>query len=255
MMTTHPERDVLLAHADGELTGHEAGDIARHVARCAVCEATLSDLEIETGLFAGALRTLDGAEPAAWTPASEFAGASGGTKLPLHPRRPVHDGTGARSRGMLRWAAGILLVTSATAAAAVVGVRVLSGTAEPAATTATGQAVNPGVAAVIVSPFEGRLDITVTGAGAETRLFITLEDRSTASVAVEGDTPPRFRTVEGRVDVDLNGASGPVRLMLPRTLRAGTITADGVTRATVEGERVVPEAATAGGVLLHDSGW
>lgn len=265
MMTMHPGRDVLLAHADGELPDEDHREVVRHLEKCTQCSAAVARLRFDAVSFAGALHALDSAEPVHWaaehqvepmqsagyTEADRDASSDDeAAVLRLRPRRERPAPSRYRWSDGLRWAAGILLVAGATVSAAVVGARILSDSNE---TTAPGEepvAVEPGVAAVMVAPVAGEVLVAVTGAGADSRLFVSFADRPDASVAVEGTGAPRFRVAEGRVDVDLNGGSAVVRLTLPQSLRGASVTADSNTVVTVRDGQVLPADAAASGIPL-----
>lgn len=249
-MMEHPGRDTLLAHVDRELTADEERRVTTHVAGCAACGTAVSELRADVLLLAGSVRALDADEPAHWVQPSEVTPAPAGDVLPLRSHHEWAVGRRSGRSDALRWAAGILLFAGATAGAAIVGVRVLSDTSEPVMTTDQPATPEPNVAAVMATPMDGVLRVVVTGAGAGSRLFVALGDRPDASVAVEGAGSPRFTAVGGRVDVDLTGASATVRLTLPRTLREGTVTVDGVTLVTVDGARVSPVEASGAGIPL-----
>jgi hypothetical protein len=249
-MMEHPGPDTLLAHVDRELTEYEERHVAGHVAGCATCDTAVSELRADVLLFARTLHALDADEPAHWARAAEGTPASAGDVLPLRSHHVAAAGRRSRGSDALRWAAGILLFAGATAGAAIVGIRALSDTGEPVTTTDQPATPEPNVAAVMAVPVNGALRVAVTGAGTGSRLFVALGDRTVASVAVEGAGSPRFTAVDGRVDVDLRGASATVRLTLPRTLREGTVTRDGVTLVTVDGARVSPVEASGAGIPL-----
>lgn len=280
MMTTHPERDDLLALVDTELAEYRAIEIGRHVARCATCHDIVAELRASAGAFATVLQALDSTEPEHWasdndgvasdvTPASMEPGVHPSDDvLPLRPRsRPgvqspaaEHSRTDPRSRTAkpatrgthaLRWAAGILLITGAAASAAIIANRVLSEGGSRTLPTTEPTAADPRVAAVMVAAAGGAIRIDITGAGADSRLIVVFEERADARVAVEGAGAPRFTAARaGRVDLDLAGASAVVRLTLPRTLRDVNVTADGRTVATVQNGSVVPAEVVDGGVPI-----
>lgn len=242
-MTVHPESGVLLAYADDELSRDEHREVARHLAECAGCSAAVASLRAETMKVADAVYALDDAEPAHWS--------RDGTAdvLPLRLHAVQHRADRYRSSDVLRWAAGILLVAGATASAAVVGTR-LSERDDASARGVAPVTVPPGAAAVMVTPAGGEVRIVVSGAGTASRLFMSFADRATASVAVEGAASPRFRVVDGRVDLDLQGATAVVRLTLPQSLRAASVTTNGTTAVTVQDGQVMPAEAAAAGVAL-----
>jgi hypothetical protein len=148
----------------------------------------------------------------------------------------------------LRWAAAIALMVTATASAAIVGVRLISQT-DVAPVDEPGQSVAP-QAAIIATPQAGALHVAVSNAGAGSRLFVAFEDGAAPSVAVEGGSVPRFTAGDGRVDVDLGGAAATLRLSIPRTLRNVTVATNNGVLVTISGVEVSPAAAADTGVPI-----
>lgn len=252
-MMTHPGLDTLLAHADGELSTDEERDIFRHAAGCAACSASLAELRGSSALFAGTLHVLDGDEPAAWATVHGAAPAS--FELPVEPRAPVQDtpviplrrrAIAPATRHALRWAAGIVLVTGAAASAAIIADRV--GTpGDPLVDVEPPAPVTAAVATVMATPRAGVLHVTLTGAGAGSRLHVVLLDEVAPSIAVEGGDTPRFTAAVGSVAVDLRGSVAAVRVTAPPDLRELLITLDGVPLAMARhGVLTPPDAHTAG---------
>ena len=259
-MTVHPGPEMLLAHVDGELPDMEERDVTAHASACAVCRAAVSDLNGGVALFAGALRVLDEDEPEAWSRPALADGAgryTGGNDASLLP--PLrHEDARVQSyrspgRGVFRWAAGIVLVSVAGAAAAIIGQRMRAQVEEPVVPTATSTQVDPTIAALAVTPREGTLHVTLTGAGAGSRLYVTVEAGTIGRVAIEGAESPRFTAVAGRVDIDLRAEPATVRVTLPVTLREAIVTAAGVTLVTVTRDSVSPAAASTTGILLDSA--
>jgi anti-sigma factor RsiW len=277
MMTVHPARAVLLAHADGELTNLEDRKVARHVETCAECDSTVAELRVGSTIFSSVLNVLDGAEPAHWSrdgeETSRYAARNDADVLPLRAPGRFDEMNSAPARfpersdpqttssgrhtiarfpsGALRWAAGILLLAGATVSAAIVGSNMLSNTPAATETVAEPASVAATVAAVMVTPVGGEIRLVISGAGSDSRLLVTFADRADASVAVESAAAPRFRAEEGRVDLALDGAAAVVRLTLPTSLRTATVTADGAVIATVRDAQVQPAAAARAGIPLR----
>lgn len=260
MTTMHPARDVLLAHADGELSDLEERDIARHVETCMDCDRVVAGLQAGSTVFSDALQVVDSVEPAHWAgPSTDSAVRDDADALSLRPSARFPSSGELRrsparitSSGPLRWAAGILLLAGATVSAAIVGSYMLSETRDATATVAEPARDAAAVAAVMVTPLGGEIRVAVSGAGADSRLFVTFADRADASVAVEGAVSPRFRVEDGRVDLELEGAAAVVRLTLPASLRTATVTTNETVIATVRDGQVQPAAAMAGVPLGPD---
>jgi hypothetical protein len=254
-MRTHPGLYTLLAHADGELTVDEERDIARHAADCSACSASLAELRGSSALFAGTLHVLDGAEPEAWSSPSHDAEplsfepptAEPSDVVPTVPVIPLaRRASPPATRHALRWAAGIALVTGAAASAAIIADRV-STAGEPPVNAEPTAAVEPAVATVIATPRAGVLRVTLTGAGAGSRLHVLLVDAAEPSVAVEGGDSPHFTAAVGSVAVDLRGSAAAVRVTAPTDLRELMITFDGVPLAiSRDGVLTPPDAGTSG---------
>lgn len=258
-MTVHPGREVLLAHVDGELPDIEERDVTAHASACTVCRAAMSDLTVDDALFAGALRVLDEDEPEAWSRPALADGVDRDTgeenyaaSLPLRHEDTRVRPDRSRSQGVLRWAAGIVLVSVAGAAAAIIGQR-MQQPEEPVVPTATTTQVDPTIAALDVTPRDGMLHLALTGAGAGSRLYVTVEAGAIGRVAIEDAESPRFTAVDGRVDIDLRTERATVRVTLPVTLREAIVTAAGVTLVTVTRDSVSPAAAATTGILLDSA--
>jgi hypothetical protein len=258
-MTVHPGREVLLAHVDGELPDSEEGDVTAHTFACTVCRGAVSDLTGGVALLANALRVLDEDEPEAWSrPAladgvGKDPGDSSVASLPVRHEAGRVRPDGSRGGRAFRWAAGIVLVSVAGAAAAIIGQRMQAQPEEPVVPTATSPQVAPTIAALTVTPREGMLHVAVTGAGAGSRLYVTVEAGAIGRVAIEGADSPRFTAVDGRVDIDLRAEPATVRVTLPVTLREAIVTAAGATLVTVRRDSVSPAAASTAGILLHSA--
>jgi hypothetical protein len=258
-MTVHPGREVLLAQVDGELPEMDERAVTAHASACAGCRATVSDVTAAVALFAGALRVLDEDEPEAWSrPAldngvGEDTGDNTVASLPLHHEDTRVRPDRARGRSVFRWAAGIVLVSVAGAAAAIIGQRMQAQPEEPVVPTATSTQGDPTVAALAVTPREGMLHVALTGAGAGSRLYVTVEAGAIGRVAIEGAESPRFTAVHGRVDIDLRAEPAIVRVTLPVSMREAIVTAAGATLVTVRRDSVSPAAASTTGILLDSA--
>jgi anti-sigma factor RsiW len=249
----HPGRDMLLAHVDGELPYREAADVARHLETCAVCRTVTAEIRESAGAFATVLSTVDSSEPAAWPrPAAAESAPVVSDARPLPLRRDAKRAVRQTRGGGLRWAAGILLVSGAVSAA-IFGDRLMSsapGAGELTASTADGTAADAKVAMILVDPLNGSLRVALTGAGAGSTVHIALADGPAASVAVEGAESPHFTAVTGRVQLDLGSAVAAVRVTLPYGLRTATVTLDGATIISADGDVVSPADALHTGLRL-----
>jgi anti-sigma factor RsiW len=257
---THPGRDVLLAHVDGELRDREAVDVARHMETCAVCRAVTAEITQSAGAFATVLSTVDSNEPAAWPrPASVKAGpvVTAPDARPFPLRREAAHAAGPAGGSGLRWAAGILLVSGAAVSAAILGDRLVSGTPErgvSAASTAADVVTDADVAMVVVDPLNGTLRVALSRAAAGSTVHVALADGPAASVAVEGADAPHFTAATGRVQLDLGATVAAVRLTLPYGLRTATVTLDGATIISVDGDVVSHADALERGLRLDSAG-
>lgn len=253
-MTMHPERAVLLAHVDGELSEPDERRTATHIAGCASCEAAAADLRAGAASFRGTLHALDEDEPVSWVQLEDSAAVR---VLPLpvgrRTRGTVTPGThGVRGRRVLGRAAGILLISCGTAVAAVAGLRVLTDARLTDTMSGAGPqvTVEPSVAGIVVTPVNDAIRVELTGAGADSRLFVTLDDAVTASVTVEGAESPRFTPVADGMIVDLRDESAVVRLIVPRNVREVTVTSGAVTLVTMREGVITPASAAHAGILL-----
>jgi hypothetical protein len=240
-MITHPERAVLLAHADGELDDDAAPGVVRHVAACAECSVEITSLRGASNDFASTLHALDADEPAAWNAPA----AAPAEVIPLRP--PAQHRAPAGGHGILRWAAGILLIGGAAASAAIVVLDRLADTPEPSAAvpTATSAGAQDAVAAVVATPLGGELRVAIDGAGTAARLYVAFDDDAAPTVAVTGTGAPRFTAAAGRVDIALDAEATGVRVTVPTALRT-EITMNGRVVARVTYGTADPAAAADG---------
>jgi anti-sigma factor RsiW len=255
-MITHPGRDVLLAHVDGELPEPEEHTVAAHAAGCEACSQAVSGMRDSAALFAGILQAVDDEEPRAWSASPrDYDGDERSDRaarvLPLRREGPRAAPTPSRGGGAFRWAAGIVLVSVAGVSAAIVGYRMQAERqAELIAPSSADAQVEPGVASLVMTPRDGMLRVALSDAGAGSRVYVTLADGVAASVAVEGAESPRFTAVTGRVDVDLGADVATVHVTLPATLRETIVTAAGVVLVTIRQDSVSPAAAATTGMVL-----
>jgi anti-sigma factor RsiW len=265
----HPDRTILLLALDGELAGAAAAAVERHLETCDECRTAVDGLRETLRLPALVAHGIDAQEPASWnapdfalpervtTALREKAAARRGTRAAAaNDERTAARAKRAIPPGAWRWAAGIVFVTTAAASAAIIAFpdafRVL--TREPAETVTTVESDRASLAttstAVAVLPVDGRMEIVLTCAGPASRLSVVLGTGDDVVVDVAGAATARFEARDGRVVADLGGDAGDVSVTVPRTLRSGTIVANGRVVVRVAGERVTPAEALAGGMML-----
>jgi anti-sigma factor RsiW len=244
----HPTSDQLLAYIDRELPLRSAREIAEHTAACSTCKDVLAQMSATSGTVLGVLERIDAAEPAEWA-----SGASRKASAPLGVQRVPHVAKKSPlASGALRRAAGILLLTSAGAAAAVV-ITSRNGpgpdtTVAPAAPQQT--PVSAGSASgIMVEPRDGKAIVVITGAAAQSRVLVVVEDRSDVRLVVTGGSP-RFTAAAGRIDAELSGLPAELRLLVPVTLTEGSVVMGNDTIAVVRSGRVQPANAATEGIVL-----
>jgi anti-sigma factor RsiW len=249
---THPGMESLLAHIDGELSRAEGNAVSDHLTRCTACTTAVVELRATSGAFAGALAALDASEPASWSALHDTPhGAPDVAEevvVDVHPLRPRRAAPRA-SRVALRRAAAILLLTAAAGSAAVMGGRIIL-SQRAAVPEPRGSTPEPAtVAAVSVRPVGGRVSITLDGAHTGSRVFVSFTATADVTVAVQG-TAPHVTASDGRVAVQLAGATAEVRVTLPQRLRHADITADGALLITVRDGRASPAAVVQEGIPI-----
>jgi anti-sigma factor RsiW len=245
---------------DGELPDHKERAVAAHAAACEACTLEVATIRDSAQLFGGALLSIDDEEPPAWSASMrDYEGYEGDERsdraarvLPLRQEGSRAATSSSHMSSAFRWAAGIVLVCVAGASAAIVGYRMQ---AEPqvesiAPATAGDAQEEPGVASLVMTPQDGMLRVALSGAGAGTRVYVTLADAVAARITVEGAESPRFTAVAGRVDVDLGADIATVRVTLPSTLRETIVMVAGAALVTVRQDSVSPAAAATTGILL-----
>jgi hypothetical protein len=266
----HPENEILLALLDSELSDIETARIEQHAETCAACRERLAELE-ETSLeLAGVIAGLDAAEPASW-PTTRPAPAD--RVLPLDRRfalgfagrtaeREAFDGPGetaarvtpddrspdvvplrTRSRasgaGPLRWAAGILLLVGAGAAAAIYA-RPFAESPAPETSPAM-QAAAPGTGepnVFRVTPDARSLDISLTGVAAPTEIVVAFADEGDVTIEAIGPDELHLQNPRGSMTLDLGATPATLRITFPTSLATGTIRVGGRTIARVSAGRI-----------------
>lgn len=279
----HPENEILLALFDGELPADEAARVEWHVESCADCRDRMAELEETATALAGVIAGLDAAEPESWrTQSSPSADV-----LPLRPahergQRHAEPATDAarlaarlqeanedgpdvvpirrarRSSGTapLRWAAGILLLAGAGAAAALLTRPWAEVTAVPESVRSTQAiAAEPGEPNVFhVAPDNGALDVSLTGVAGPTRIVVAFADEGEVTIEATGPDNLHVQSPRGSVTLDLGATPATLRMTFPSGMRAATIRVDDRiiarivdgqlnTTAQVEGVTLTAEAA------------
>jgi hypothetical protein len=266
----HPENENLLALFDGELSDIETARIEQHVETCAACRQRLAELEETSLALTGVIAGLDAAEPASWptprpaprtrvfpierrfapgpargsaerdafdglddTAARETPDDHSSDVLPLRTRRR------SGGAGPLRWAAGILLLAGAGAAAAIYARP--SGDSPALETSPAVQAATPGTAepnVFRVTPDAGSLDISLTGVAVPTEIVVTFANEGDVTVEATGPDELHVQNPRGSMTLDLGATPATLRITFPSSLAAGTIRVDGRTIARVSAGRI-----------------
>lgn len=283
---SHPSEAQLLAFVDRELEDARRREVEAHVRSCDLCRHALRDVEQAMAGMAVELALIDTEEPARWQPvvtvqrtdrragrgvARERSTSFAATPVPAdasrHAARPLRPMrvAAARTPGLLRWAA-VLLVIVGGGAAAMTAPRWFSREAVPAAdaivaapVAAPSANVATSSAAVSILPVAGEATVVLTAGpgGGDGRVVVELSDRSdvqvTVTTAASEQATPRFTSADGRLAVQLAGRGALVRVAVPAALRAARVTYDGKTVATVADGVVAPDEARSTGVALSAS--
>lgn len=239
----HPDNEMLLAHVDGELDGVSGASVTRHLEACEGCRTRREELATTTASLASALATLDATEPAHWrsdgrasmaTAASpSFDGRAAGDSpvvLPLQRRR------GQGPRHFMRWAAGLVLLTGAAAAASILGVpSPFGGSASGPAATAPDPtaATAAGGAALAAAPADGVLVVELLNVATGTHVEVSLHDGAEVRVELASETSARFDAEPGRVRLDMRGVADTIRVGYPYGIVRGSVEVEGALLARV----------------------
>lgn len=212
----HLDDGTLQAFLDDELRPGERADAAEHLLGCRQCRSAKDELVQAHSVFAEAVSVLDVEVP--------------------ETSAPVRRGWSAGGRAFVK-AAGLILVVSAAASAAVPGspVRewiIRAVRPEPVEAPATLEAVEPaptpmppapaGVSLPVTAPVEVALsDLD----GTTIRLVETDGDRVTVS-ALGGEVDPVFNTAADRIEVR-GAVGGEITVEVPRAVRQLRLLVDG----------------------------
>lgn len=257
---THASRETLVAYADGELAEQEERHTGRHLEDCAECAAELAAIVETRAHFTWAIARIDEAEPSAWDApdAAErvlAAAAAGADSAPafrepaidLHAHRiaratrpaPVSVKPHVRPTAF-RWAAGLVLVAGAAAAAIVTPVIVERVFTEPVpAETRTSEDVVTSSGAVAVLPVDGAVSIALTGAVDGTHVLVAFEQRQDVIVDYSAPETPGFTARDGVVGVNVAGTGTMLRVSVPADVREARVLVDGVEAALLARGEIV----------------
>lgn len=232
----HPDEGRLLAYLDDELGAEERREVERWLREVPGAAAELEAVRRRNELVTATLARVPVriADPDRVRERLRERVAEPVGRTPVRRRS-------WQNRSGLAQAAVLVLFLAAGAAAAVPGspVREWLGDAfdgreptdEVAVTAGTDEGRDhPGVR---IRPVEGRLLVVLTGLrGGDLEVKLVDEDRG----AVYAPPGSRFRSGDGRVEVDVEG--GPVRVELPRAAREASVRVDGLVYVEKRGERV-----------------
>lgn len=232
-MTDHLDDGSLQALLDGELSTGGEREGREHLAVCVDCRGRFVELREANTSLTAALRLLDPV-----------------TATGSHSARTIHSSTTGANRRVARWrgiglarAAGLLLTVTAAASATIPGSpvrgwlmeRLGAGPAtvvlEEAEMAAPDDVVlareEPVETGVTVAPHNGELRIALRGVAPEVQLRARLIDGGRGGVYAVGEAAAaRFQTAAGAIEVvDVPG--GEVRVEIPRSTRAASVTIDG----------------------------
>lgn len=251
---SHPHDGDLRALLDGELGRGDAERIREHLSGCSTCRARRDELR---GAEETVRRALAGTGP---TVDLEAARRSVKRRLEADPRQAPR-----RPRPALARAAAVALVLLGAAAMAVPGSPVrgwLDGlfdpdpAPDPPAVTAQDPASgtgggDAGPAEIRLAPASGSVVVELVDAEPGTRVLVVRVDRESGGVTA--GTGARFRTATGRTVV--TGASGEVRVEIPRGAATARVIANGRVLLRKEGTdtdfpSVEPESSDAGTLFI-----
>lgn len=263
----HPDSEVLLARFDGELGDDVAASVARHVDHCDSCLARMVEFEATTADVAAALAAIDAYEPLSWatpfhdTPADgarveRSAGDRGpsdlapaervpSTAVPL--RMPVRRApVSARA---WRWAAGIVLLAGAGAAAAILG-RPSGGTVDTLADPVTATSIDAELPNVFhVQPVDGSIDIALTGVAGPTHIDVVFAGEGDVLIEAAGPDRLHLDNARGSTTLDLGTTPARLRMTFPANLGSATIRVDGRPLGRIDNGRLI-EVGTLEGVTI-----
>jgi hypothetical protein len=215
----HLDDGTIQAFLDDELRPGERADVAEHLLGCPQCRSAKDELVQAHSVFADAVSVLDVEAPSASAPA-------------------LHRGLSAGGRAFVK-AAGLILVVSAAASAAVPGspVRewiVRAVRPEPVQAPAALESVEPAPAPAPMPPAPAGVSLPVTAPvevalsdldGTTIRLVETDGDRVTVS-ALGTEVDPSFSTAADRIEVR-GAVGGEITVEVPRSVQQLRLMVDG----------------------------
>jgi hypothetical protein len=252
---SHPHDGDLRALLDDELDRGEAERIRQHLSGCSSCRARRDELR---GAEETVRRALAGTGPTV-----DLESARRSVERRLEEAEPRKASRGPRPA--LARAAAVALVLLGGAAMAVPGSPVRgwlgglfdsSAAPDPPAVTAPDPAPGTGgdqagSAEIRLAPASGSVVVELVDAEPGTRVLVVRVDRESGGVTA--GTGARFRTAAGRTVV--TGASGEVRVEIPRSAAAARVIANGRVLLRKEGTdtdypSVEPESSGAGTLFI-----
>ncbi|NLG60790.1 MAG: hypothetical protein GX539_00985 [Candidatus Cloacimonetes bacterium] len=259
---THASQETLVAYADGELIEAEERQAALHLESCAECAARLATIVESRAQVALTLAQVDAMEPARWD-SPEFAeralaavaagAAATAGDPPAEPEATIdlveHRALRARRaqpvrsparQTALRWAAGLVLVAGAAAAAIVTPAvieRVLTEPGPVAERIPEGAGTASG--AVAVRPVDGSVSIALTGAVEGTRIRVAFEQRQDVNVEYSAGEAPGFTARDGVIEVAVVESGTTLTVGVPADVREARVLVDGVEAALLARGEIV----------------
>ncbi len=252
---THASQETLVAYADGELADGEERQASRHLESCAQCAAELAAIVESRAQFAWTLARIDQSEPAAWdSPAfAERALDALSVNPALESERTIDLDAHREARAQRpqpltapvrqtawRWAAGLVLVAGAAAAAIVTPVVIERVFTEPAPTPGSiPELAGTSTGAVAVQPVDGSVSIALTGAVEGTRIRIAFEQRQDVIVEYSAAAAPGFTARDGVIEVAVVGTGTTLSVIVPVDVREARVLVDGVEAALLARGEIV----------------
>ena len=233
----HLDDGTLQAFLDDELRPAERADAAEHLLGCRRCRAAKDDLVRAHSVFSEAVSVLDVDAPSRSAPGS-------GRGFGRGFGRGSGRGLGV---GALAKAAGLVLLVSAAASAAVPGspvrewiVRTVS--PEPVAEAPAMAATEPVPAPVpmpagVSLPAGAPVDVLLSGLDGTTVRLVPIDGESVAVSALGVETDPVFRTAAGRIEVR-DAVGGEITVSVPRSAERARLMVNGELYAECEAGEV-----------------
>ena len=224
----HATEAMLVDYTDGELGPADGEWLTRHVKECSSCHSALDELHTTQSTLASLLTELDDAEPV-WQRDLQLIYGERVAAEPVSRSRiaPV----------VWRWAAGIVLLSGAATALAVVrSIGFDADGARPPVPVARTTPATPARAAsgVLVEAVDGVVELELREAAPGTRIIVTFGSGQQVGIRTQGKVNPSFVAQRGRVEVQLHGAAAELGLTLSPQLPLLRIRAQGEVVALVE---------------------